>query len=280
MKRKRELNKNINKQKEELKEMRIQKEFAEKQVVSLNKELEEADKEVRKAREESRKNLNVLQNGGDLREELLKRDCVIEDLERAKRENEKEIAGLKKLNNIVEVTMQENKNLKEELRQVKIHNSEVKDKLKGLEDNMKSTSRRLSKSCEAEMDLNDTVSNEMFKENSSESPPFHGFASESGENRSGEQNRKSILKRVHSSPGSIEVPKKKNSSRHPSIGSKIIVDTANEQGVFMVHSKKDPSETDFMYCLVKDGKSVTLNLKRVKWNMIDGGEKIPAKSTV
>ena len=47
---KRELNKNMSKKMEELKEMRIQKEFAEKQVASLNKELEKADKEVRKAK--------------------------------------------------------------------------------------------------------------------------------------------------------------------------------------------------------------------------------------
>ena len=124
----------------------------------------------------------------------------------------------------------------------------------------------------------------MFNECSTESPPFHGFASANGEELSKEcsnNSRKGILKRVHSSPGSIvEASKKKNSSRHPIIGSKIVVDTSTEKGIFLVHSKKEVSEADFVYCLVKDGKAVTLNLKRVTWSVADGGEKIPGKSNL
>ena len=96
------LKNDIDRQNEDLKEMRIQKDMAEKRLESLNKELEKADNEVRKAREEASKHLNLLHDNVDIQEEVLRRDSMIEDLERAKHENEKEIAGLKKISGIVE----------------------------------------------------------------------------------------------------------------------------------------------------------------------------------
>ena len=66
----------------------------------------------------------------------------------------------------------------------------------------------------------------------------------------------------------------------PVIGSKIIIELVSGRGVYQVLSKKQSSESDFMYCVVKDGKETTLNLNRVTWQLFDGGEKIPMKDTV
>ena len=86
-------------------------------------------------------------------------------------------------------------------------NEEVMARLRKFEDSMKVTSRRLSKSQEDAVDLNDTVSTELFKEHSSTSPPFHGFGTVSEEEREVEMlnvknkgKQKGILKRVHSNP--------------------------------------------------------------------------------
>ena len=128
------------------------------------------------------------------------------------------------------------------------------------------------------MDLSDTV----LMCDPNESPPFHGFPSaEDGGHLevNGGNNHDGRIKRNRSSPGTgSETSKRK--LRHPVIGSKILVETAKEKGIYQVHSKKNSEEGDFQYCLVRDGKVYTLNLKRVYWEFIDGAEKVPLKSTV
>ena len=123
------------------------------------------------------------------------------------------------------------------------------------------------------VELNETI----FHEASADSLPFHGFPSpnnsapgvQEGPIKTGQV---APLKRAHSSPGTEN---KILLSRHPTIGSKILVDTIDGKGVYEVRSKKNNSVSDFVYCLAKDGKESTLNLKRVKWSIYDALERVP-----
>ena len=280
-----ELKSQLKIQSEGLEEMKKQKEYVEKQVKVLSDNLEEAQKKAEKAVTELQKNLYFQRVDVDVQEEVYRRDARIEELEKENHDIVKEMEGLKKLTSVVEKTMQENISLKDRVKLMETQNEEVMDRLRKFEDSMKVTSRRLSKSQEDVVDLNDTVSTEMFKEHSSNSPPFHGFATASEEEREVEVSnvknkvkQKGILKRVHSNPEVVlEVPKRKN--RHPKIGSNIILDTASESGVYQVLTKRHPSDSDYMYSLGKDGKTVTLNLKRVNWEFFDAGEKVALKGT-
>ena len=201
------------------------------------------------------------------------RDHHVYELERENEEKEKEIAGRMKISGVVEAILQENKLLKEKLDEMENEKNEIVEKCKF-------THRRLSRSYEPEIELNDTVSQEMFSEKSSNSPPFHGFSSsdQSGVDEVQDNVIKiAPIKRALSDPCAEA---KKRYGRHPVVGSKILVDAIDSKGVFTVKSKKTPSESDFIYFLEKDKKEHTLNLKRIKWVMFDGGEKIPLKSTV
>ena len=118
----------------------------------------------------------------------------------------------------------------------------------------KVTHRRLSRSYEPEIELNDIVSQEMFQEESSKLPPFHGFSSpdQSGVNEVQDNVIKiAPIKRALSDPCAEA---KKRNGRHPVVGSKILVDAIDSKGVFTVKSKKTPSESDFVYCFEKDKK--------------------------
>ena len=159
---------------------------------------------------------------------------------------------------------------------------DVIKKSKEMEDLFKTTSRRLSRNYESVSDLNDKIelNGKMFDEasSSSESLPFHGFPSPSKSDNEGlKESNNATLKRFNSSPGT-EPSKKRH--RHPVIGSKIIVDSVDGSGVYEVRSKKNRSENDYMYCLMKDKKETTLNLKRVTWHNYDAGEKVPMKGTI
>ena len=59
-----------------------------------------------------------------------------------------------------------------------------------------------------------------------------------------------------------------------------MVDTREWKGVCKIHSKKKESESDFTYNLVRDNKMIPLNLKSVWWELFDGAEKVPLKSSV
>ena len=247
-----ELNTQLQKQAEGLEEMKKQKEYAERQVEVLTTNLNEAQKEATRAVTELTKMAYLQREDVDLTEEVYRRDAKIQELEEEREDHIKKIAGLKKLSNVVEQTMKENTALKDKLQVLENQNVEVTHQMKKFEDTLKTTSRRLSKSQEDKLDLNDTVSSEMFRENSDNSPPFHGFSSGSGGDQEMEVSNlidkvpKSILKRAHSNPGEVtDVSKRKN--RHPTIGSKILVDTANDSGVFQVISKKtQSSEEDYV----------------------------------
>ena len=284
-KEKTELTSKLQKQAESMEEIKRQKEYADREIEVLTKNLMEAEKKAEIAVTEIQK-YQYMQCDDEIREEVFRKDSMIQELETEKQERLVEIEGLKKLSNDVEKILQEeNSVLKDQLKSLEAQNLEVMEKMRKFEDNMKVTSRRLSKSHEEVIDLNDTVGTDMFKENSSESPPFHGFSSlNEGSKEIEFQNtnvkvQKSILKRAHSNPSTVvDVSKRKN--RHPPIGSKILVDTANESGVFQVVSKRHSSESEYTYSLSKDGKMVTLNLKRVTWEFFDGGEKVVLKGTV
>ena len=59
------------------------------------------------------------------------------------------------------------------------------ERLKDTEDPVKTTTRRLCKSYEQSLDLNDTVSSQLFQNESSDSLPFHGFPSPKKVEKSG-----------------------------------------------------------------------------------------------
>ena len=147
-------------------------------------------------------------------------------------------------------------------------------------------------------------STEMFREVSMESgsaPLFHGFTdfsppvgndvivgnkkdkavtqNSAAKKSDDNSERPSVvkLKRNNSSPGT-EYSKRR--VRHPKIGSYIVLDTIDAKGVHLVKSKVNNEENDFLYNLGKEDKVVTLNLKRVNWQLYDRGEKIALKPTV
>ena len=119
----------------------------------------------------------------------------------------------------------------------------------------------------------------MFKEHSSDSPPFHGFQGVSETNSLGVEESSNSLKRVHSNrvTGS---EKSKRRNRRPVIGFKIVIDSVSGRRSYQVMSQVQNADSDYMYCLQgKDGNQVTLNLKKINWDLIDRGEKIPLKVT-
>ena len=195
----------------------------------------------------------------------------IQELEKENTEKDKEIAELMKKSEVVKDTLEENKKLKDQLDEVNKEKDDVLVKVRELEDQFKNTQRRLSKSYNNDVDLNDTVSMEMFQEPPPGSPPFHGYPSQT------ERPNQDSLKRNRSSIGNIS---NKRFGRHPTIGSKIIVETLDgRSSVYTVESKKSPSKGDYVYqCIGNDNKPHTFNFKRTDWGLFDGGEKIPVKS--
>ena len=155
-----------------------------------------------------------------------------------------------------------------------------------------------------EINLDSTVGNEMFGESSS--PSFHGFSTPEmdsksdkntaiiGKELSENSSRKSVieeigngdelvsgkekidaevksgLKRSTSSPGTSKESKKK--SYLPEIGFKVKIDTGNGKGgqLYTVHYKVNKDKSDMKYCLIQEnGKLVTVNLQKYKWEMME-----------
>ena len=124
---------------------------------------------------------------------------------------------------------------------------------------------------------------------SGDAPSFHGFSVQpinttSEERIDGQeivsdeiQVEKASLKRQNTSQGSGSKNSKKR-SKHPVIGSSIIIDISTGSEVFKVDLKREKSYDDFNYCVSNKGKMNTLNLKRMNWHYIDAGEKVPAKN--
>ena len=248
--------------------MRRMKEFSERQVETLNKKLMEADERFQCLKTDLCKQMDLIKGGVDM--DMLQEVNV----------RDKEIAELIKRCELAEAAVQQNEDLKGKVQRLEKDRAEAMDKLQSFEVNMKQTSRRLSKSYESEIDLNDTVSKEMFVENSSGSPPFHGFSTvEINTAQVNTENTSVKLKRSHSSPGTAVASNKKK-IRHPTVGSKVVVETVSGRGVYLVQSKSNDSETDFTYNLERDGKLHILNFERLSWAIYDGGEKIPMKNTV
>ena len=172
--------------------------------------------------------------------------------------------------------MEENNALKIQVDTLAKEKLEIMERFKNVEDQVKITSRRLSRSADEVIDLNDTVSTSMFKETSTDSLPFHGFESLEVSNMEISSKQENKLKRNHSSPGTTQTKKNK---RHPPIGSMIMIDAIDRKGVYRVKSKVSSSEGDFQYNLMKDNKVATFYLRTVDWVFVDGGEKIALKAT-
>ena len=74
--------------------------------------------------------------------------------------------------------------------------------------------------------------------------------------------------RGRSSPGDSNKARKK-SNRNPEAGDEVIIETDKGAIEFKVIEKVNNQESDslFRVAQIKDGKSATLNFKRVKWNV-------------
>ena len=90
----------------------------------------------------------------------------VKELEFENSEKEKELAELKEISGLVKSTMEENKTLKEKLKNIENEKEEIIEKFKA-------THRRLSRSVDNEVYLDNTVAQEMFMDMAAESPPFH-----------------------------------------------------------------------------------------------------------
>ena len=210
---------------------------------------------------------------------LEEKDQYIKELEEQTNSIRKEVGGLQKLNEVMKNAMDENVQLKERVEKVLKEKRFLEEKQKEREDEIISAHRRLSKSFNSEVvDIPTPAMEEMFTE--TESPPFTGFqgySSPKGDDVLGGNPLPATppkMKRFNSSPGGLVSNPKKKGSRHPSIGSEIVVDTADGREVYTVHYKVNPPENDFLYCLLKkDGKMHTLNLKRVIWDSAVSSER-------
>ena len=156
-------------------------------------------------------------------------EMKIRDLEREKFEKDREITGLKKISDAYRGIMEENNALKIQVDTLAKEKLEIMERFKNVEDQVKITSRRLSRSADEVIDLNDTVSTSMFKETSTDSLPFHGFESPEVSNMEISSKQENKLKRNHSSPGTTQTKKNK---RHPPIGSMIMIDAIDRKGVY------------------------------------------------
>ena len=265
-----ELERQVEKQNKDIDGLRKYKEHYEKRLEKLEVEKSDMEKQVLDLQSSLMRQKNIIRDGCDVES-----DYRIQVLESENVEKDEEIAELKKISEVTHSTMEENNFLKEQVKKLQEEKSAILAKVVDFEDQFKVTHRRLSKSnsCENEMRLDDTASQEMFAERSNDSPPFHGFASPLDQNDG--KNDGATLKRARSSPGSMDVKKMKN--RHPRLGSRIVVDATDSKGIYLVKSKKSSSDNDFIYVLEKDNKDHTLNLKRVDWVIYDAFDRVPLK---
>ena len=75
--------------------------------------------------------------------------------------------------------------------------------------------------------------------------------------------------RGRSSPGDGDSnTTRKKSNRYPEAGDEVVIETAKGEAVFKVIEKVNDKESDSLFRVTKinDGKSATLNFKRIKWN--------------
>ena len=291
----------VSKQQEEIERLKRSKDVAEKEIESVTKSKNEVELRVNRLQED----LYRLGCDSSASKVIQEKERMIEILEEENYANKEEIIGLKKTVDAVETTMKENDQLKKKMEMVERENLDLRKNIRDTEAQFKSTTRRISRSFDTEtVDLNDTVSTEMFREVSMEpenAPPFHGFTdfsppvgndvivgnkkdkavtqNSAAKKSDDNSERPSVvkLKRNNSSPGT-EYSKRR--VRHPKIGSYIVLDTIDAKGVHLVKSKVNNEENDFLYNLGKEDKVVTLNLKRVNWQLYDRGEKIALKPTV
>ena len=158
-----------------------------------------------------------------------------------------------------------------------------------------------------DFDLNEAGVENMFTENEGDdegSPPHHGFTKDSTNNsenqaknislvvkqiEKGSTQGTSVIKetfsdsdpspqlppqpqrpgvRGRSSPGESNKTRKK-SNRNPEAGDEVIIETEKGAIEFKVIEKVNNQDSDslFRVAQIKDGKSATLNFKRVKWNV-------------
>ena len=143
---KRKLKEQLEKSNKSMEELKKRKEMAESKVEALGKDLIESEKKTNMVVRDLQRQTNSLSENVDIRDEVLQRDYRIEESENERRVNAKEIEGLKKILNVVDKTLKENQELKVELDALKNEKMEVQNKLRVFEDNVKSTSRRLSRS--------------------------------------------------------------------------------------------------------------------------------------
>ena len=281
------LTKEVEKVGKEKVELETEKAVIERRVKELQSVLE--------VEKEASKRLDVREMG-QLNED---KDSKIKELEAEAEVNKKVIESLNH-------NAEENAVLKLKLEQARKDMAALEEKCKEDEERVTQSHRRLSKSFAAtadDFDLNEAGVENMFTENEGDdegSPPHHGFTKDSTNNsenqaknislvvkqiEKGSTQGTSVIKetfsdqdpspqpqrpgvRGRSSPGDSNKTRKK-SNRNPEAGDEVIIETDKGAIEFKVIEKVNNQESDslFRVAQIKDGRSATLNFKRVKWNV-------------
>ena len=272
-----------------------------KEKVELEREkavIESTVKELQRVLEVEKEASNRL-NQREVEKMTEERDSKIKELEAEVDVNKKIIESLNH-------TAEENAVLKLKLEQSRKDMATLEEKCREDEERVTQSHRRLSKSFAAtadDLDLNEAGVESMFTENEGDdegSPPHHGFTEDSRNNsesraknislvvkqiEKGSIQGSSVIKetlsdldpspqpqrpgvRGRSSPDDSNKSRKK-SNRHPEAGDEVIIETDKGAVEFKVIEKVNSQESDnlFRVSQLKDGKSATLNFKRIKWNV-------------
>ena len=224
----------------------------------------------------------------------------VEELERKLESTEQVKGELKVTLENVEKEKEENRALKERLDQLQKENDDLVKKASEDQslversfERIQSTSNvtvrpKVAKPQESEsIEMN--VTNEVFDSAVAEetSPPFHGFPSLGVEKsfdsssshdeplESAETGLIGTPKRVREGdgPDGRTVRGRTESDMHPEIGSKIWMQTISGKCEYVVESKKNKKQGDFLYTLVNsESRRTSFDLKNVPWNYLEDND--------
>ena len=238
--------------------------------------IKEKEMENEMLQEEMRQKDKDLEKTAQLEKKIEEKDRKLKELESANQKHSKEIIGLQKISKCFDDAIKENENLKVRIDELMKEKDNLEENMRLNGESVKETHRRLSKSCGVELDTTVEDVGEINDGDSSDLPNLHGFSgytSPEGMDVLDGKARKSILKRNNSSPGTGTNGQNKRKTRHPPIGAYILVETIEGNLVFRVKSKKEKSDSDYVYDLIRNNKMTTLNLKRMNWEFFDGAER-------
>ena len=257
---------------------------------SLTSRLVEAERKEKELEEKMAEQEEVHQNLEDM-------TANVEDLERKLESSEQMNGDLKVTLESFEKEKEENRALKERLDHLQKENHDLVKKASEDQslfersfERIQSTSNvtvrsKLAKTQETEsIEMNAT--NDVFDSAVAEetSPPFHGFPSpdveKSSDSSSSQEEPQELVetglsgtpKRVREGegPDGRTVRGRTESDKHPEIGSKILMQTISGKCEYVVESKKNKKQGDFLYTLVNsESRRTSFDLKNVPWNYLE-----------